>query len=366
METRFGHASSQMQIHATELQTGSALTIGRTDDLLEREAEEIAGNVMGALPAQHPTPFAPPARPDFSQVRVHTNTPAAASARAVNALAYTVGQNIVFGTGQYAPTTNAGRHLLAHELVHAVQQDGGLGLHRLQRQEGPQGPTGEVPGQELGPEPEGDEEDEVEDGDTEVLNLDTTPDIDLEPHGPEPQVIQEFSPPLGADLGQGQIGLGILPTGKIQHIDVDQVSQRMVITFRGGQTLTHIVSTGRGNCGTAGDPCPTQKERHCTPNGTFTIVSRGNANTKNSTGDAMAWFVGLNVPGRQGIGIHDSQIADGTPRSHGCVRVGISEADKNFAKMINEHVMVGKTDVTISGKAKTKAYPCPNKKKAKP
>ncbi|GAC1342995.1 MAG: hypothetical protein NVSMB27_02470 [Ktedonobacteraceae bacterium] len=59
---------------------------------------------------------------DFSQVRVHTDTRAAESARAVNALAYTVGRDIVFGMGQYAPTSMIGKKLLAHELTHVVQQ----------------------------------------------------------------------------------------------------------------------------------------------------------------------------------------------------------------------------------------------------
>jgi hypothetical protein len=59
---------------------------------------------------------------DFSQVRVHTDLRAAQSARAVNALAYTVGRNVVFGPGAYQPKTNAGMRLLAHELTHVVQQ----------------------------------------------------------------------------------------------------------------------------------------------------------------------------------------------------------------------------------------------------
>ena len=59
---------------------------------------------------------------DFSQVRVHTDARAAQSARAVGALAFTVGQHIVFGGGQYAPASLAGRHLLAHELAHVTQQ----------------------------------------------------------------------------------------------------------------------------------------------------------------------------------------------------------------------------------------------------
>ena len=62
---------------------------------------------------------------DFSRVRVHTDARAAESARAVDALAYTVGHNVVFGAGQYAPGTATGRRLLAHELAHVAQQGAG-------------------------------------------------------------------------------------------------------------------------------------------------------------------------------------------------------------------------------------------------
>lgn len=61
---------------------------------------------------------------DFARVRVHTDERAAESARTVNALAYTVGTDVVFDTDRYAPATTAGRMLLAHELTHVVQQDG--------------------------------------------------------------------------------------------------------------------------------------------------------------------------------------------------------------------------------------------------
>lgn len=59
---------------------------------------------------------------DFSGVRVHTDGRAAESAQSVNALAYTVGRDVVFGAGQYSPTTMAGKRLLAHELTHTIQQ----------------------------------------------------------------------------------------------------------------------------------------------------------------------------------------------------------------------------------------------------
>ena len=60
---------------------------------------------------------------DFSRVRVHTGERAAASARAVDALAYTVGHEIVFGARQYSPQAQSGRKLIGHELVHVIQQE---------------------------------------------------------------------------------------------------------------------------------------------------------------------------------------------------------------------------------------------------
>jgi hypothetical protein len=62
---------------------------------------------------------------DFSQVRVHTDAAAGESARAVNARAYTVQRDMVFAPGEYAPQTQGGQWLLAHELAHVVQQGGG-------------------------------------------------------------------------------------------------------------------------------------------------------------------------------------------------------------------------------------------------
>lgn len=59
---------------------------------------------------------------DFSQVRVHADVPALESAQTVEAAAYTVGSNIVFGAQQYKPETRQGQRLIAHELAHVVQQ----------------------------------------------------------------------------------------------------------------------------------------------------------------------------------------------------------------------------------------------------
>jgi hypothetical protein len=59
---------------------------------------------------------------DLGQVRVHADGPAAWSARAIKARAYTVGEHVVFASGRFAPNTAAGHQLLAHELTHVIQQ----------------------------------------------------------------------------------------------------------------------------------------------------------------------------------------------------------------------------------------------------
>ncbi|HSZ60714.1 MAG TPA: DUF4157 domain-containing protein [Terriglobales bacterium] len=70
---------------------------------------------------------------DFRQVRVHHDAKAAGSCGSVNALAYTVGRNVVFGAGQYQPNTRAGRLLLAHELAHVAQSHSQTSDSILQR-----------------------------------------------------------------------------------------------------------------------------------------------------------------------------------------------------------------------------------------
>jgi hypothetical protein len=74
--------------------------------------------------------FEPRFGQDFSDVQIHTDGNAVAATTAVNARAYTRGRHIVFNAGEYQPDTDAGRHLLAHELTHVVQQQGSTTLQR--------------------------------------------------------------------------------------------------------------------------------------------------------------------------------------------------------------------------------------------
>jgi hypothetical protein len=79
---------------------------------------------------------------DFSGVRVHTGAEAVRTAQALNARAYTVGRDVVFAAGQYAPDTAEGKQLLAHELTHVVQQGFGRQQGGLQRDDKPSVPAG--------------------------------------------------------------------------------------------------------------------------------------------------------------------------------------------------------------------------------
>ncbi|MEU8517591.1 DUF4157 domain-containing protein [Kitasatospora sp. NPDC048722] len=86
------------------------------------EVRAVLGSPGAPLDAEVRELLEPRFGQDFSAVRVHTDDRAAASAEAVRARAYTVGADIVFASGRYAPHTAEGRHLLAHELAHVVQQ----------------------------------------------------------------------------------------------------------------------------------------------------------------------------------------------------------------------------------------------------
>lgn len=92
--------------------------------------EDVLSSPEEPLDAATRTFFEPRFGHDFSRVRVHADQRAAESAKAVNALAYTVGSDVSFGTGQYRVNTTEGRRLLAHELAHVVQQQGAMGSPR--------------------------------------------------------------------------------------------------------------------------------------------------------------------------------------------------------------------------------------------
>jgi hypothetical protein len=101
--------------------------------LLGQQEEEERSPVHDVVGSGGGAPLEPGARSfledrmgaDFSDVRVHTDGKADQSARSINAQAYTVGSDVVFRSGAYEPDTQGGRHVLAHELAHVMQQKAG-------------------------------------------------------------------------------------------------------------------------------------------------------------------------------------------------------------------------------------------------
>jgi hypothetical protein len=73
---------------------------------------------------------------DFSDVKIHTGSEAIQMNRELNAKAFTVGNDIYFNEGQYNPDSNEGKHLLAHELTHTIQQSGRHAIQRSVKDQG--------------------------------------------------------------------------------------------------------------------------------------------------------------------------------------------------------------------------------------
>jgi lipoprotein-anchoring transpeptidase ErfK/SrfK len=325
---------------------------------------------------------------DFSQVRVHTGSRADDAAASVTARAFTVGSDVVFGRGQYAPDTAVGASLLTHELTHVMQQQGG-DSRPSNLVVGPAGSRQEQEAERLA--------DITPSASTRtaaaLVQRQVLSDVEIDEMTqavPDPDLaVRDGSSPVAgaepagevADAGLsserylaetdgdefGAVYLARSPAGKpqaspkkkpskakarlITDINVDLGAQELTLTWSDGASESHTVSTGIGCPNTSANPCPTGKEAYCTPTGDFTAGDKGDESKTNSHGDKMAWWV--RVVG--GIGIHNSQKADGTPRSHGCIRVGDGAADEAYAKKINQHV-TGHTKVHISGTAPTKPW----------
>jgi len=111
---------------------------------IERDIQSVRG-AGRPLSASERTFFEPRFGADFESVRVHSDARAAYAARSVDARAFTVGVDVVFGGGEYSTGTSSGRRLLAHELAHVVQQNGGRNVRLKKATPVPMSPTIEEP-----------------------------------------------------------------------------------------------------------------------------------------------------------------------------------------------------------------------------
>jgi hypothetical protein len=125
-----GRASKSAGLHRPAAPVASGILMRERDgngvaDGAESAVAAAAGGAGAALPAPLMRRFEASLGADLSSVRIHTGGASSTAARAVGARAYTLGQDIHFGAGQYDPATASGQHLLAHEVAHTVQQRGG-------------------------------------------------------------------------------------------------------------------------------------------------------------------------------------------------------------------------------------------------
>jgi hypothetical protein len=255
---------------------------------------------------------------DFSQVRVHTDSKAADAAKSVNAKAFTKDRDVVFGTGQYAAETMEGKRLLAHELTHVVQQSIGTG--------------GKAKGSR-----------------------------------------QDHSQIVQCQGGKKRSKSGSLLTSPmIKQINVNvRTPQTVSVVWDwpgskrlpkklarrsqwGGGFLSALGIPGFFTCSTGAGICSKncndtkisqEKDTMCTPKGGCWVVEPKWTHRKSPS--KLNYFVGFQ---RQTIGLHSNihkgktLTVDGTPHSHGCVRLS-----HLIAQMIYENIWPGYTKVCVSG-----------------
>nr|WP_275039991.1 DUF4157 domain-containing protein [Natrialba hulunbeirensis] len=110
------------------------MRMGYFDTMASRGSETVplSPPLVSAVQNQHTTKERMDA--DFSNVRVHTGAKAAEAAEAIDAKAFTCGNDIVFNSGEYDTESPKGQHLLAHELAHVKQQNGGASISMMPKE----------------------------------------------------------------------------------------------------------------------------------------------------------------------------------------------------------------------------------------
>jgi hypothetical protein len=123
---------AQSQIKFPEKEEGGLLQTKELSGQTQQVPPQVAANINSLRGSGQPLTrsarafFEPRFGVDFSGVQVHADAQAFELTRSLNARAFTVGRDMVFGTGEYSPETTSGRNLLAHELTHVMQQNPGM------------------------------------------------------------------------------------------------------------------------------------------------------------------------------------------------------------------------------------------------
>jgi hypothetical protein len=312
---------------------------------------------------------------DFSKVRIHDGARAAESARSVGALAFTVGQDIVFGAGRYAPGETGGRRLLAHELAHTIQQgDGSAHLQSKLELSSPDSPAE----READAAAEGVVGSLTPTGPMLQKQGDDSIEVELEPTSPEdsdrlrqqginlPQVSQQtyaasggqtFSPrtshwsPCGRTSTTRVDGFrGNTHGTYISSITVTinaTSNSTVALSWANPQMSTGTLQTslttspGAGNCNTDCSVAANSQATgsHCTPLGNFTVQGYDCHLPGDNKAKHVSWF-----HRDRGIAFHYYDVPS-FPASHGCVRMSTAESG---AEWIYDNSLAGVTQVTVN------------------
>lgn len=304
----------------------------------ERAAAPHADTAAAALPAPgalesggHPlgaglrTQLEPLFGTRFGDVRVHDDPASHGHARALNAQAFTWGQHVHFGAGRYRPHTRDGLHLLAHELAHTVQQRGSIAQAAAA--------TLDVDAPDSPAERAADAQ-----ADAVVAGRATRALPAGGSHGAVARRVQRrWDAPLAGDCAD------VSDDRWIRKVVVEQETpQSVTLHWSDGTLETAGCSTGKGHCCVDtpdGVTCDRERSRtngsNCTPissGAEFPISDRRRVHN--------GWnFWNTFVPAR-GIALHEYPTVDGTPLSHGCVRLPLDTARHIFCGERQNRTMV--------------------------
>lgn len=260
--------------------------VARTNTDVPPVVQEVLRSPGQPLDAQTRAFMEPRFDADFSDVRVHTDEKGARSAEALHAHAYTVGADIVFGAGKFSPGSESGRHLVAHELAHTLQRQDGAARMVMRRWD----QASECP--------------------------DTPADRWI-----EKVVVNQETP------------------------------QSATLHWSDGATESDQCSSGKGHCCVdpaepSGVACTISGSHvdgsNCTP-----ITTRNGFLVKNRVRDHQGVEFWTEFEPDRAIALHKYSPVDGTPLSHGCVRLNEALATKIFC-----NVRQNKTWVQVQGFAR--------------
>ncbi len=289
---------------------------GSTPEVTSGIESRIQSLTGGGQPLQKSTRdfFEPRFGADFNQVRVHTDTRAAQIARSIHAQAFTTKNNIVFNKNKYSSGTSAGKHLLAHELAHVVQQGkAGPGNNDCKRKTVGNRLTKDSPGLKQ--------------------RVSLSPQIQLYASRICDRPSTQFPD---------------FPDTYISQIDLDLTSPNHYVTLTwtgpnasSGDTGPFHSSPGAGLCSLDCDDGPSSRRSGscCTPKGSRSVEKYKCVMSGHPTATNVTYF-----HWDRRIAFHYFPSVPNYPASHGCVRLGL-----NAARLIYDNSRRSLTTVNVGG-----------------